>query len=354
MRTESARREELKGVDVVPLVSELEEGYSAFLETRADALIYYSLPYRDLVSSYLGCEHRYLVALRDEQVIGVFPIMLRDGPFGRVLNSLPFFGSHGSPLATDQTAQSELLSAFEREVEGAGVAAATVVENPMAPFIDAPTTHNLLDHRIGAWNDLQRQGADADSALLANAESSVGRNIRRFLSAGGVVTAAPDAVEELHRLHRLHMQAIGGSEKSRSFFQSLHLHFDAETDYQIYLAGVGGVNIGALLVFYYGSTVEYFTPAFDRSRGDDQPLAGLIISAMRDARARGYRWWNWGGSWASQAGVQRFKKKWGATEVPYRYFSWLSNPEMPNQSLDDLLAEYPGFYLFPFSAFEEP
>ena len=39
-----------------------------------------------------------------------------------------------------------------------------------------------------------------------------------------------------------------------------------------------------------------------------QPTSAIIYFAMNDTRERGFKLWNWGGTWASQDGVYKFKK----------------------------------------------
>ena len=44
-----------------------------------------------------------------------------------------------------------------------------------------------------------------------------------------------------------------------------------------------------------------------------------------DAAAGGKAWFNFGGTWLTQEGVHRFKRKWGARAVSYRYFTQVND-----------------------------
>jgi len=63
------------------------------------------------------------------------------------------------------------------------------------------------------------------------------------------------------------------------------------------------------LLFYYGKTIEYFTPVFRNEYRSYQPMSLLIYQAMVDGAKAGYERWNWGGTWENQEGVYRFKSK---------------------------------------------
>jgi hypothetical protein len=71
---------------------------------------------------------------------------------------------------------------------------------------------------------------------------------------------------------------------------------------------------------------------------------------MNDAAARGYRWWNWGGTWPSQTGVYRFKRKWSTMEQRYDYAVQLNDHSLLDWPPARFASEMPGFYAVPFSA----
>ena len=100
--------------------------------------------------------------------------------------------------------------------------------------------------------------------------------------------------------------------------------------------------------FYFNKTVEYFTPAdFIRHRRT-QALALVIYEAMKDAMKKGYKNWNWGGTWLSQDGVYDFKKRWGTTEHPYFYYTQIFNQGNYFSKKSFLTSDYRGLYVVPF------
>ena len=94
-----------------------------------------------------------------------------------------------------------------------------------------------------------------------------------------------------------------------------------EKDYNIYVAKLDNKKIASLLLLYFNKTVEYFTPTVLEDYLNLQPMALILNKAFDDAKMKGYKYWNWGGTWLSQKGVFRFKKKWGAEGSNYNYFT---------------------------------
>ena len=108
--------------------------------------------------------------------------------------------------------------------------------------------------------------------------------------------------------------------------------------------------MAGLLLLYFNKTVEYITPAIDADYRSLQPLSLILVEAMTDASRRGFIWWNWGGTWNTQMGLYRFKKKWGALERGYDYYTQLNDLSILEWSREKILEAFPNFYIIPFSA----
>ena len=69
---------------------------------------------------------------------------------------------------------------------------------------------------------------------------------------------------------------------------------------------------------------------------------------MRDAIKMNYKFWNWGGTWQTQQGVYDFKKKWGAIDMKYQYFTKIINKHLLKLTVSELENQYPHFYTVPY------
>lgn len=334
----------------------LEPAWRGFLEGREQALFYASLEYRDLLKRVVGGEPHYLVALDDGRVCGVMPCFAtRPDGLGPVLNSLPYYGSNGG-FITDGRAEvaGALARAFLELERKLGCAASTVISSPFDTDLVPYEEHlrcTFRDGRIGQVTRLP-SGEGIEEELFGLYDETARRNVRKARKSGvrWRADASAAALAFLHRTHEENMRAIGGLPKARTFFDAVGEVPPAR--WRLYLAECDGQAAGALLVFRFNYTVEYFTPAIDSRFRSLQPLALLVHEAMREAAGEGYRWWNWGGTWRSQLGVYRFKRKWGAQDMPYHYFTRILDRELLARSREDLLSAYPGYFVAPFDRLE--
>jgi hypothetical protein len=333
-----------------------EAAYDAFLAARPDGLLYHSLPYRDLLVDHLGAEPEYLLALEAGEVRGALPLMWAHDRGARIANSLPYYGSNGSILAGDDAVRDALLAAWNERATDAGTAAATLVTNPFSAAVIPEPAHSLTDVRINQATELpELAGSEpgvAEDAILELVDASTRRNVRKALRLGVEAQPHAAALRELCDIHQANMADIGGLPKSWEFFASVAERFRAGEQYDVYAASLDGEVVAALLVFWHNVTAEYFTPAVAHEHRSDQPLAAILQRAMADATRRGMRWWNWGGTWESQEGVFRFKRKWGARDVRYPYFTQVNDRSLLEESPARLRERFGHFYVAPFSALE--
>ena len=327
-----------------------EAAYARFLERSPAATVYHSVPYRDLVLRCTRGAPRYGLAWRGTEVVGVLPLIVTDGPLGPVANSLPFFGSYGDILTSDADAARALRHWFNDQIERDGIIAATLISNPFdqAHLVDweNPT---FVDERIAQWTVLADERSEAVD-IRAMIDGSARRNLAKALSERVSVDIDNTALDFLAECHRENMAEIGGLTKPTSFFSALPGAMVAERDYRIYVAKRDGEPIAALLVFLFKHFVEYVMPVTAPGNREHQPTAAIILRAMQDAQSDGRRVWNWGGTWTSQTGVYRFKKKWGATEKRYSYHTYVRDDGVLAQSAEALSAGYPYFFVVPFAA----
>ncbi len=343
----------------MPLVPELEPAWREFLQGCERALFYASLEYRDLLAQVLEARAHYLVALDGERVCGLFPCFATSHPvLGSVINSLPYYGSNGG-FITDGRAEvaralSQGLLFLEREL---GCVASTVVSSPFEPDgaeLERDLAPTFKDHRIGQVTPLP-PGSTADETLFALYDETARRNVRKARKSGVEwrIDNSAESLSFLYETHDANIRGVGGLPKSQDFFHAVPALIP-QRQWRLYIAEYAGKRVAALLVFRFNFTVEYYTPAISEAFRSLQPLALLVHEAMRQAAGEGYRWWNWGGTWKSQLGVYRFKRKWGARDMPYHYYTRLLDARLLRRSRDELLAAYPGFFVVPFDRLEKP
>jgi hypothetical protein len=344
----------LPALRIVPLEPGLEPAWQEFVSRRANSLFYASLEYRDLVARVLGATPHYLVAIHGQEVRGVLPsFAATDASLGTVLNSLPYYGANGG-IITDGSAEAgeALLGAYLQLEQSLGCAASTLIASPhdgALNIYEKDLGCTFRDSRIGQLTRLPRGSARAEDELFGRYDESARRNVRKARKSG--VTFRESNSEEdlrfLHRTHRDNILQVGGLPKDWSFFEAVPKPV-SKGSWSVWVAEKDGEPIAALLLFRFNSTVEYYTPAVVEAFRPLQALALLVHEAMCLAAREGFEWWNWGGTWASQEGVYRFKKKWGAQDKLYYYYCRLADRQVLHASRQALLEAFPGFFVVPF------
>ena len=339
---------------IVPLNDGLESAYQDFVFAHPESMFFHSISYLRFLRQMLVADYNVLIALdADDRVQGVLSALIRYGALGKVINSLPYYGSNGGVLASNEIAARQLVNTWNVLTGAVGVVSATMVSNPMAKVdYGCATRHDICDTRIGQITNIAY--SDDHGAKLMNSYHYKTRNmVRKSQKQGFTVAIENSNVDFIRTVHRENMVAIGGRAKADSFFTIFPEHFHSDTDYQIWVARSNGEPIAALLLFYYRDTVEYYMPVIKAEWRNRQPLSLLIFEAMCETSRRGFRLWNWGGTWISQDGVYLFKKRWGAWECVYTYYTRVNDERLYATSREILLQEYPDFFVIPFNCLKE-
>lgn len=333
---------------VIKLTQDLEQQYTAFVENNSNSMFYHTLQYRELLRGFMDCETDYLLCIdKNTSVRAVLPLFCKEGRYGKVYNSLPFYGSNGGILAENNEARLTIIQYYNQLVTDS--ISATIITSPL-DNIPQPTDlkYDLQDYRIGQLTFFTENSHAEDLMTSFHYKT---RNMIRKSQKNNIevrIENTAKAIEYLYQTHIENMQEIGGQPKTKLFFDLFPIHFQQGKDYDIYLAYLNEEPIAAMLLFYHKKTVEYYTPVISHAYRELQPLSLLIFEAMQEAVSRGFSCWNWGGTWASQEGVYRFKQRWGTTDINYYYYTQLNNEDIFYASKEILLEDYKYFFVLPF------
>lgn len=331
------------------------------LEQINGALVYLSPIFARFLARVTNAEVRYLVARRAGAVVGALPYAVsEDGASGCVVNSLPWYGSHGGCWLqdpTDTAVRGALLDAYRQDLAALRPLFTTTVLSPWEePYADAYAKVlevSVRQHRIGQMSALPSVAGDPEPVLLKLVSQKTRNLVRKSLRQGFEETVGHDAAawDFLERTHQENMAAVGGRAKPAAHFQAMREVF-GEDSLRLSVARLDGRPVAALLLLLFRRSVEYFVPVIAREHRSRQPLSFLIWRALNDLAAAGYRLWNWGGTWLEQRSLHHFKAGWGAEDQPYSYlvhasetgFRWIEDDP------ESLFSTHPYFYIYPDAA----
>lgn len=343
------------------------EEYENLVWLSRNGMYSHTLSWIRVLQRFTGAEPYILVAKAAGRIVGVLPsLMKRNVKYGNVLNSLPFFGTHGGPLVLPWLneidrleVKQSLLIAFKMLAKENDCVFSTLITTPFE--VDVDVVHDVLqpsfvDARITQMTLLpQHNMANIENEILYNVVEKRCRNaIRKAQKSGMEVELARDMsnFDALVRMHTEGMTRKKGVPKPRTFFDSLLSEYAGcqNKDFKLFFAWKDGKIIAGLLVFYFNRIAEYFTPAFDVDYSSLQPNSLLIFEAMKDALRNGFNVWNFGGG-TRLSGVYMFKRAWGPKDFPYCYYVNVYGDSDRIRCLqqEEILSEYEWFYVLPFS-----
>ena len=327
-----------------------ENEWDDFVLKHQHGLVYYGLQFRNFLKMITGGIPKYRIALQDDKIRGVLPVFEKDGKYGKVINSLPFFGTYGEPLAISTQIEELLKEDWNQISSSEGVASATLIQNPRkASSSNVIPVSDEIDQRISQFTNLSNENY-VERTILSKIDSSARRNINKAIRNDIKVVVEAEAIKFLEDIHIENMMAINGVPKPSIYFNAIIENFEFQKDWKLYVAYKGNKRLAAVLVLYGGTVVEYLTPAITQEGRETQATALILLTAMEDAIFRGMKFWNWGGTWQDQDGVFRFKKKWGAESNNYFYFTKIKNKDLYKVSIEEIKSLYPYFYVLPFGA----
>lgn len=301
-----------------------EEEYEALLEECPGAMFHHTLLWRDVLCDVLGDEPVYLMLREGGRVSALLPGFVRKTSEGGVFNSLPLSGSHGGVLvrkgADRAKAARELLDAARELAATEGCLAATVVSSPLAPS---------CEEYVSCW--LPRFTCERVTQITwLDRELRFAPSVRNHLRKAASFGLEVDRSLELADLPELWELYASGDERSRpvkplSFFVSLHGRGAAGGRVRFFGARADGRLVAGLVLLIAFGGVTAHEVVMDRRASRLQAVSLLLDEALRWAREAGFRYWNWGAS-VPGSGVHRFKRSWGASDIPYAYYTTLLGP----------------------------
>jgi hypothetical protein len=317
----------------------------SLLKTVDNRLLHYSESFCSFLESAIpGIEIKVLESRDGHSLKGLMPVaILHSEELGSVVNSLPFYGSHGGPIAIDKVAQLDLLSQFKSLTESIDAASATLIENPFQPLDDMlirASGLDLADDRIGQFTSLPVRFEDFH-VKTRNA-------IRKGLSLGLTIRRHEDEASWvwMQGVHERSIGALGGAPKSLRVFNVMREKLGDAA--QLWVGSLNKKPVSGVVIVKYRKTIEYFTPVVEDAYRNKQALSATIFEIMQNFSEAKYTLWNWGGTWRSQEGVYRFKKRWSSVDYPYRYFTRVNDSKWMTLPRNSLERAFPYFYLYKY------
>lgn len=331
--------------------------YQAFVEQHPAAMCSHTLDYLRLLQTTLPhARPHYLLAQRKEEVVGVLPAFIATDPeLGATIGSLPFFGSHGGPLVTEDGAEDTLralMDALDQTAKETGAVAASLHLTPMETrerFLRDLWAPQLDDERLGQIKDLPPKPDDILDTFSKPRRGNILRAERERLEF--TTEARPEWISWLEKMHRSRMEYIGGRPKPDRFFEACRAAAEASDFCRFTFMLQDGEPVAGLLNLRWRHWEEYMLPVYDPETTQTGASAAIVHEEMKDAVSHGVRRWNFGGTLPDQKGVYRFKSEFGSDDHRYAYLIKIYDDAILDVPPQEVSAAFPYFYVYPYHAY---
>ena len=334
-----------------PLPPRLAERLATMLaDTRDPAVLgYHALAYQHAMSPILGDRPRHLIATGDDDaIVGYLPFREREGPAGRALCALPFFGPNGLILVTGDAPAGLYARLVERFRAAAEGAVAVALYTPFLADVDTIAAAFRPDDRVDKFTQY------LDLAAVENWPPKRRADLARARAAGlSVRDAVRGDLERFVALYLAGAQAAGIPLKPIAYLEAmleLALREPRVARWTVAERAADGKMAGFLLTVMGRSSMSYVMPVAALDERSNQPVPLLIDESARYARAQGLRFWNMESSARWDDPVFKFKARWGATTGRYAILVAYPRGRAAAEAIPeaDIRAGYPFYFVRPF------
>ena len=158
-------------------------------------------------------------------------------------------------------------------------------------------------------------------------------------------------VDDWYELHHTRQREIGIRPLPKTIFVTALSELvpkDKGRFFFVRLSETGEMVAGALFI-YHGRVMDVLIASGCSEYARLRSNYLLPLHAMRWARSRGLRYFNWQAS-PPDSGVYRYKLGWGSVDLPYCYLTRAIGDVAPflNASVVEIKSMYPWHYVLPF------
>ncbi len=299
--------------------------WDQFLSDQPTASFYQLYGWRNINRKIFNHPSHYLVAKRDEQFVGIFPLVyLKSRLFGRILCSMPFV-NFGGPCAIDSGTKEQLLNE-----------ATEIAKQIGADYLEIRATeiisHSLptSKHKISMTIEL-----DPDPDRLWSAFASKHRtNIRRAYKNNLTVrSGGEEYLDIFYNILATSWRTLGTPIYQRAYFEEILKQFGDKI--RIFVCYHNNMPIAAAFNGYYKNTVEgMWAGALPQARKLQYSYV-LYWEMIKNACESNFKKFHLGRS-SVESGGEQFKKKWNATQLQLYWQYYLNNSlELPQLNVDN-------------------
>lgn len=324
--------------------------YENFLHSLIHSPFTLSSKHISFLENILDLPSLFFTARENTKLVGVFPFFEKNSIHGKVINSLPFFGSHGGVLSNNFEIKKQLLTFLNNYISENDVLSSVIITNPFNQensVYENFFNYNFVEQRFTQCINLKNETTES---IFQNLEKRVRWTIRKCEKNNLIaqITDLDDKISsDFYECYKIGMEIKKGRLKPPTFFNYVQSNFET-SDFDIFIAYKDNLPISYLFILYYGLFAEYYMPAFKKEWSNLQGTSMLIWESIKHSIENNIQFYNFGGTLANQKDLYLFKRGWNSTNYNYNYYISADIDRLKTINVNDIQKYYEYFYVISF------
>ncbi|RMF54947.1 MAG: FemAB family PEP-CTERM system-associated protein [Calditrichaeota bacterium] len=306
--------------------------WDAFIMKHTQGRLYHLSAWNEMIRNTFGHTVKYMVVREGGEILTALPIThFHSRLFGVFGVSLPFV-NYGGPVSVENTGWPSGLETHLQTLRGTWQL--EFIEIRLDRQIE--TSLPQKQHKVTFLLDLPDDPENLFKSFKAKLRSQIRRPLKEDMYAR---TGGMDLLEDFYRVFAINMRDLGTPVYPKSFFRNILAVFPDNAHIVVVYSREGKPVAGSFLITFKG-IIEIPWASSLRKYNRYSPNMLLYWESMKLGIEKGCRQFDFGRC-TPGVGTYRFKKQWGAREVPLFWYYVLpeaqSLPEMsPENSRFDL------------------
>jgi FemAB-related protein (PEP-CTERM system-associated) len=315
----------MKIIEVHPGV---RTGWNNYVLNHPLSTFYHQYNWLLVIEKTYGHKPICFMAIEDDEIIGIFPmVLLKSLFFGKKLISVPF-GSYGGPLTNNNMVFKELIKKGKNIADKNKVKFFEIRTNPhkiKEDFVHGFET--LSNHFVTFVIDL----SIGKKNMWENLDKKRRNSIRYGIKEGLKFDINRMSIDVFYDIYSLNVKRLGTPVHSKDFFINISKYF--KDAYEILNVKKGDVIIASAFLLKFknvvisawtGALKEYF-----RYNSNDFLYWNVIEHFCKE----GFEKFDFGRTTVN-SGVYDYKRKWNAKQIELNYRYYLVKGNIPNYDLN--------------------
>jgi len=343
------------------LTKDEETAYEEFVDGCQFSLIQHSLDWRNVICDLGKDKPLFIVAKKNDEIVGVLPLYYYKCRFGNLLTSTSWYTISGTICSEDAYCKEIYKALLDHSLTLGKELDCTAISIGTNPFLDDKEYYleyfrpDYVMENFIQYIRLSEVFDEKGNVIHPNylRRSDVTRNLKKAKLQPIVISdeQIQANVAEWFRIHEKRMSEIGATPIPKRLFESFLRNLIPNGRGKFLFAFYQGKMICGGLYVFNKKIMDVFMMSMDSEHGKLGANYLITYDMLKWANESGISIFNWMSSDRKGSGVYDWKEKWGSRERTFLYLTKVlgNTSQWKNMDYNELKEVYKFHYLLPFN-----